>query len=538
MNPESAPSVAVDAAALPSLEPTSGPLTFEELQLAGRNRSLPLEALRYATTPTGLHYVLVHWDIPDLAADGWRLGVDGLVQRPLELTLADLLERPARTLRVTMECAGNGRARLEPRPLSQPWLNEAVGTATWTGTPLAPILEEAGIAEGAVEIVFTGADRGVQGGIEQAYGRSLSVADAMRDEVLIATEMNGRPLEPQHGFPARLLVPGWYGMASVKWLTAIRAVAEPFTGFQQTPSYRYQQDADDPGEPVTRIRVRALMVPPGIPDFFTRRRFAERGRISLTGRAWSGHPPVERVEVGIDGAWHTATLDPGTEPFAWQGWTFDWDATPGDHLLVLPGHGRIRDRAAHQATVELPGDGQQPHPGGRRQRPVGRAGPGSPRGGSTRRPEPATGRGGAPGGTRTHDLQVRNLTLYPLSYGRREVAEREGFEPSRQVTPPGGLANRCTRPLCDLSGPRRRAFYQRRCGGLGETRRVRRRAPGAGRGTRRDEPPARGARVTRRAPLACSANAARAPTSGRAYPSDAARAAVTSACASSMSRPR
>ncbi len=333
MNPDPIRSVAADAAPH-SLEPTSGPLTFEELQLAGRNRGMPLEALRYATTPTGLHYLLVHWDIPDLDTERWRLRVDGLVRNPLQLTLADLRARPALTLRVTMECAGNGRARLDPRPLSQPWLNEAVGTAEWTGTPLAPILEEAGLADAAVEIVFIGADRGIQGGIEQDYGRSLAIADAMRPEVLVATAMNGQPLQPQHGFPARLLVPGWYGMASVKWLTSIRAVAEPFTGFQQTPAYRYQRDGDDPGEPVTRIRVRALMVPPGIPDFFTRRRFVERGRVGLVGRAWSGQGPVERVEVGVDGRWHDATLDPADAPFAWRGWSFTWGATAGDHVLA------------------------------------------------------------------------------------------------------------------------------------------------------------------------------------------------------------
>jgi DMSO/TMAO reductase YedYZ molybdopterin-dependent catalytic subunit len=327
-------SVAADAAARQSLEPTSGPLTFEELQLAGRNRGMPLEALRYATTPTGLHYLLVHWDIPDLDATAWRLRVDGLVRRPLELTLADLRARPEQTLRVTMECAGNGRARLDPRPVSQPWLNEAIGTAEWTGTPLAPILVEAGIADDAAELVFTGADRGIQGGIEQDYGRSLAIADAMRPEVMIATAMNGQPLQPQHGFPARLVVPGWYGMASVKWLTSIRAVAEAFTGYQQTSAYRYQRHADDLGEPVTRIRVRALMVPPGIPDFFTRRRFVEAGQVGLAGRAWSGHAPVERVEVGVDGLWQDATLDPGAEPFAWRGWSFDWDAAPGDHVLA------------------------------------------------------------------------------------------------------------------------------------------------------------------------------------------------------------
>jgi DMSO/TMAO reductase YedYZ molybdopterin-dependent catalytic subunit len=316
-----------------TLEPTDGPLTLEELQLAARNRGMPLEALRYDLTPTGLHYLLVHWDIPAIDPAAWRLSIGGLVQRPLELSLGDLRARPSRTLAVTMECAGNGRARLSPRPVSQPWLVEAIGTAEWTGAPLAPLLRDAGLTGDALEILFTGHDRGVQGDIEQDYQRSLSLVDAMRSEVLLAYEMNGRPLEPQHGFPVRLLVPGWYGMTSVKWLGSIEAVGEPFTGFQQTPSYTYQHDADDPGEPVTRIRVRALMLPPGIPDFFTRRRFVERGRVSISGRAWSGHGTVERVEFGVDGAWADARLGPPIGDFAWRGWSSDWEAGPGDHEL-------------------------------------------------------------------------------------------------------------------------------------------------------------------------------------------------------------
>ncbi len=334
----------------PTLGPTEGPLTFEELQLAARNRGMPLEALRYDLTPTGLHYLLVHWDIPALDPTAWRLRIGGLVRKPLELTLGQVQARPRRTIPVTLECAGNGRARLDPRPLSQPWLVEAIGTAEWTGTPLAQLLEEAGPAANAIELVFTGADRGVQGEIEQAYQRSLAITDATRPEVLLAYEMNGEPLPPQHGFPLRLVVPGWYGMTHVKWLTAIEAVAAPFEGYQQTPAYHYQRDADDPGEPVTRIRVRGLLIPPGIPDFFTRRRFLDRGRVTLAGRAWSGQGRVTRVEVGIDGAWSEATLGPALGDYAWRGWSCDWDATPGEHELAC----RATDSGGDVQPLEQP----------------------------------------------------------------------------------------------------------------------------------------------------------------------------------------
>ena len=178
-------------------------ISLEELQLAARNHGMPLEALRYPVTPVGLHYLLIHYDVPAVEPDAWRLTVGGL-----ELSLDELRARPAVEHTVTMECAGNGRARLEPRPVSQPWMLEAVGTARWRGTPLAPLLEEAGVPEGTVEVLFTGLDRGIEGGDEQAFQRALALEEAMRGEILLAYEMNGAPLPPQHGFPLRLVVPG------------------------------------------------------------------------------------------------------------------------------------------------------------------------------------------------------------------------------------------------------------------------------------------------------------------------------------------
>ena len=227
------------------------PFSEVELQLAARNHGMPLEALRYPVTPAGLHYLLIHYDIPFVDPASFELSVGGLVARPLELSLDDLRARPAVELEVTMECAGNGRALLPgPRPVSQPWLAEAVGTAAWRGTPLAPLLDEAGPLDGAREVVFTGLDRGYEGGEEQVFERSLPLDEALRDDVLLAYEMNGAPLLPQHGFPLRLVVPGWYGMTHVKWLTRITVVAEPFTGYQQAHAYRFRRDEDDEGEPL------------------------------------------------------------------------------------------------------------------------------------------------------------------------------------------------------------------------------------------------------------------------------------------------
>jgi sulfane dehydrogenase subunit SoxC len=310
-------------------------ITLEELQLAARNHGLPLEALCHDITPVGLHYLLTHFDIPHVEEAAWKLEIGGSVRRALSLTLADVKARPSVSRAVTLECAGNGRALYAPRALSQPWLQEAVGTAEWTGTPLAAILEEAGVGDEALEVVFTGLDRGIQGDVEHLYERSLPVAEAMRDEVLLAYAINGHALPPQHGFPLRLIVPGWYGMTHVKWLQAITVVPEPFTGWQQHVAYHVRESEDEQGTPVTRMLPRALMIPPGLPDFPSRSRFVDAGAVPLRGRAWSGWGPVERVEVSTDAGstWAKANLDDPVGEFAWSGWTFDWEAEPGEHEL-------------------------------------------------------------------------------------------------------------------------------------------------------------------------------------------------------------
>ncbi|HET7466875.1 MAG TPA: sulfite oxidase [Candidatus Dormibacteraeota bacterium] len=312
-------------------------ITPEELQLAVRNHSMPLEALRYPVTPLGLHYLLIHFDIPFVDASNWELEIGGHVRRPLRLNLEEIKSRPATTVAVTLECAGNGRARLSPRPMSQPWLGEAVGNAEWTGTALGPILADAGLRDGAVDVVFTGLDRGVQGGIEQLYERSLSVAEARRPEIMLVYAINGQPLPPQHGFPVRLIVPGWYGMAHVKWLRSITVTDRPFEGYQQARAYHYRLNDEGAGDAVTRMLPRALMVPPGFPDFMSRTRFVSTGRHTIEGRAWSGRGDVTRVEFSADGGrtWVPTELGPAASPFAWRGWKCEWTATPGSHELCV-----------------------------------------------------------------------------------------------------------------------------------------------------------------------------------------------------------
>src|SRR5919201_1485158 len=267
-------------------------ISFQELQLAARNHAMPLEALRFPITPVGLHYLLIHYDVPVVDPAAWRLTVGGHVERELSLGLDELRARPAGELTVTMECAGNGRAHLDPRPVSQPWLYEAVGTARW----------------------------------------------------------RGMPLPPQHGFPLRLVVPGWYGMTNVKWLASIEVLDHAFDGYQQAWAYHLRQAEEERGEPVDRMLPRSLVVPPGIPDFHTRERVLEAGDHVLEGRAWSGRAPVEGVEVSTDGGatWAAAELEPAEDRWAWRGWRFRWQAEPGRHLVCS----RARDDAGNEQPLE------------------------------------------------------------------------------------------------------------------------------------------------------------------------------------------
>ncbi len=312
--------------------PIAGRYTAEEVGLATRNRGMPLEALRYDLTPAGLHYLLIHFDIPD-AGTLPRLELQGLFASPGAVSADELRALPAKTVRATLECAGNGRAQVAPRYPSVPWLEEGVSTAEWTGVPLAALLERAGLRTQAREVVFHGADRGFDAGTEHHFARSLSVAEAMREDVLVAYAMNGAPLAPQHGAPLRLVVPRWYGMASVKWLRSIEAIDRPFDGYQQSRGYHFRREAGEAGEPCTLMRVNSLMAPPGLPDFYSRKRTAPPGNVAIRGRAWSGSAPIARVELGVDGSWSDAALEPAAHAHAWTAWHATWQATPGEHEL-------------------------------------------------------------------------------------------------------------------------------------------------------------------------------------------------------------
>jgi DMSO/TMAO reductase YedYZ molybdopterin-dependent catalytic subunit len=312
----------------------AGIFSETEVELANRNSGMPLESLEYDLTPIGQHYLLTHFDIPHLNRAEHIVSFSGDLANPYSLCYDEIISLPKETIPVTLECAGNGRTNIDPRNFSMPWKYGAVGTSEWTGTRLRPLLKEACLNPDVVEVSFTGADRGYDSGHEHNFARSLTLAQIEELDVLLVYQMNGIPLLPQHGAPLRIIVPGWYGMASVKWLTEIKALSKPFDGYQQIGTYRFRQRRDEVGEPITEMRVKSLMKPPGIPDWTSRKRSVSPGLIPLTGRAWSGGgKKITKVEVLINNKWIEAKLENQDSKYSWIKWILNWSAKPGHHIL-------------------------------------------------------------------------------------------------------------------------------------------------------------------------------------------------------------
>ena len=293
--------------------------------------------------PTAHFYVRNHFRIPALDPTTWRLEVDGLVGRPLSLSLRDLQKMRSETLMVTLECAGNGRSLLDPPTDGEQWGLGAVSTAEWAGVPLRNVLERAGVDTGAREVVFRGADGGTvaaRDGVTR-FERSLTVDVARDSGSLLAYAMNGEALPPEHGHPVRLVVPGWYGVASVKWLTEIEVIGSAFTGFFQSDRYffEWQRSGEVVKEPLTLQRVRSVITEPASNVD------VEPGELAVRGVAWSGSAPIQRVEVSVGGgAWEAARLVGERLGHSWQRWELI-TRTPGAGPTTL--RARATDQAGH-----------------------------------------------------------------------------------------------------------------------------------------------------------------------------------------------
>lgn len=289
-------------------------------------RQLEWEQLDQWTTPTDQFFVIKHFNEPQLTEADWSLALSGLVNTPMTLSLADIKARPREEVTFTIECSGN---------TGLPFFHGGVGNATWAGTPLAPLLEEAGIMEEGIEVVFWGADAGEQtwgdATITEHFARSMSLPDAMAPENLLVWEMNGAPLESIHGYPLRLIAPGWYGIANVKWLTRIEVRDARYQGHFMARDYVTIREEEHDGETVwtfTSVSRDRLKSAPA-------KLMRDGDACIVMGAAWGA--PIAGVDVRIDdGAWMPATLTERTEDdYAWVFWTFAWDApTPGEHTVT------------------------------------------------------------------------------------------------------------------------------------------------------------------------------------------------------------
>lgn len=319
------------------------------------NAETPLDLLDDFVTPTPLFYLRSNFPVPNIRTDSWRLLVDGEVERPLDLSYSELVSMPARELTVTVECAGNGRSNFNPKAEGEQWSYGAVGNAVWTGTPLRTILKMAGINPPAVEVLCVGADSGTlpDGTREGAFERSLTLETATAPDTLLAWAMNGEPLTASHGYPLRLIVPGWYGMTSVKWLKQITVLADPFAGFYQHERYVMVRGGAESGSgnprttPVTRMEPRALITTP-----------VDGARLrasptTISGVAWSGSAPIEKVVLSLDGGkeWELTRLVGPNQRYAWRRWEYDWrPKRAGAYQVVVCATDSIGNEQPAEAT--------------------------------------------------------------------------------------------------------------------------------------------------------------------------------------------
>lgn len=304
-----------------------------------RNLETPIDGLLPWQTKTHQHYVRSHFAVPKITADDFRLTVTGHVERPLNLTLADAKATNEARRPVTLECAGNGRVFLAPAVPGLQWGIGGVGNAVWAGVSLGAILERAKPKPGAVDVVLIGADKGPIAGPPSSPGpihfdRGIPLAKAKSDECLLATTMNDEPLRPAHGAPLRAIIGGWYGMASVKWLTQIVVTDRPYQGFWQTLDYsNWQRIGGVPSlMPLTEMQPKAIILKPGL-DGVVRVNQAT----DIVGKAWAGMAAVKSVEVSTDAGttWQMVELVGEEKPGCWRSWRMAWKPTKAGPASLL-----------------------------------------------------------------------------------------------------------------------------------------------------------------------------------------------------------
>ena len=303
------------------------------------NLETRFESLESFITPTESFYVRTHFPIPSMERDAWWLKVEGDVKNPFTINYEELLELEAVTTPVTLECAGNNRSLLDPKVKGVQWGLGAVGTAEWTGVPLSVLLDRAKVKAHGREVILEGRDYGTLEDPksppgELTFARSIPLSKAQQD-VLLAYKMNGEDLPPENGFPVRAIVPGWYAVASVKWLQRVIVTNEVFTGYYQTIDYAYWNRREQIAErtPLTELQVKAQIARPAQGETVS-----ANSNVRVYGAAWTSDCDIAKVELSADGGatWNDVKLLGDARPNAWRLWEFDWQtpSTPGEQMLI------------------------------------------------------------------------------------------------------------------------------------------------------------------------------------------------------------
>ena len=283
----------------------------------------PPTALCTWLTPNDLFYVRGHFPFEKISDKDWSIEINGNVKKPYKLNLDNLIDLPKKTLPVTMECAGNNRKYLDPKVSGNQFDAGAVSNAVWAGASLKSVLNKAEIISTTIEILFEGADKGEpESGKEIiSYTRSLPLKDINNEDILLAYEMNGEPIPLEHGAPVRLIVPNWYGMASVKWVNKITAIKEPFEGYFQTYKYVIKGSSEEKDRPVREMKIKSAF------SLEKQRNAISSGSVSISGFAWSGFGNIKEVELSHDDGktWHKANIAKPVSSYSWQQWNFDWE---------------------------------------------------------------------------------------------------------------------------------------------------------------------------------------------------------------------
>jgi DMSO/TMAO reductase YedYZ molybdopterin-dependent catalytic subunit len=296
---------------------------------------MPVDEFIDEITPVEHFFVRCHTMVPEVKLPGWRLEIAGLVEKPQSLSLADLKKLPRVELVSVLECAGNGRAFYTPRVAGAQWRFGSVGNARWTGVRLRDVLKLAGLKPSATQLLMDGAD--VPMGTMPKFQRTLEVKKALDPDTMLAWAMNGQPLTADHGFPLRVIAPGWASDSWVKWLTRIEALDHEFEGFWMKTAYRHPNRHVEPGSavdakdmiPVTDLNVKSAIAAPSA-------EWAKPGAMLVQGVAWSNASPVMKVELSVDGGktWVSTKLSGRPTKYGFRRWTYSWKAEEGEHTLM------------------------------------------------------------------------------------------------------------------------------------------------------------------------------------------------------------